>query len=307
MEQPHTSFGQRLARLRQEADLSQKALADRLSVTRQAVSNWERDQTVPDLDMLLSLARELGVDMNALCGLTAASASMRQRRRLLLPALGLCLCAALCFTAFWHLSPPAAQVPEPEESPAARALPPHRISYTTASGITCITAADGAEEAAALLEGLSNAGPGPVELDFTLADTFAYFAGQYELRFLPIFQDGTFLSDWEQVLLWLYRAGISGGGCLAAGQVDSAIRQFFGPVEYTHQSTALFPLTEDGYRPGCGGYSGGEYALDSLTLLPDGSFEAVLEESTQNLVITLALSPQDGSLRFHSVDIAQVQ
>ena len=104
-----------------------------------------------------------------------------------------------------------------------------------------------------------------------------------------------------------YRAGISGGGCLAAGQVDSAIRQFFGPVEYTHQSTALFPLTEDGYRPGCGGYSGGEYALDSLTFLPDGSFEAVLEESTQNLVITLALSPQDGSLRFHSVDIAQAQ
>ncbi len=37
------SFGTRLAQLRREAGLSQQALADRLSVTRQAVSNWERE------------------------------------------------------------------------------------------------------------------------------------------------------------------------------------------------------------------------------------------------------------------------
>lgn len=37
------TFGLRLARLRQESGLSQQALADRLSVTRQAVSNWERE------------------------------------------------------------------------------------------------------------------------------------------------------------------------------------------------------------------------------------------------------------------------
>ena len=39
---PTFAFGPHLARLRQEAGLSQQALADRLSVTRQAVSNWER-------------------------------------------------------------------------------------------------------------------------------------------------------------------------------------------------------------------------------------------------------------------------
>ena len=42
-EQPSVSFGPRLARLRQAAGLSQQALADRLSVTRQAVSNWARE------------------------------------------------------------------------------------------------------------------------------------------------------------------------------------------------------------------------------------------------------------------------
>ena len=306
-EQPSVSFGPRLARLRQAAGLSQQALADRLSVTRQAVSNWEREQTVPDLDMLLSLARELGTDMNALCGLAPAPApAPRSRRRVpLLSALCLCLCAALCLSALWRAVPPAPE--EPEASPAALSLPPHRVRYTTPSGITCITAADGAEELSALLEDLSGGEPGPVERTAALWDTFAYFAGQYELRFLPAFRDGAFLSDWEQVLLWLYRAGISGGGLLTTEQVDASIAQFFGAVSYRHQGTEHFPLTEEGYRPDCGGYSGGGYALDSLTLLPDGSFEAVLEESTQNLVITLVLSPQDGSLRFHSVDIAQAQ
>ena len=54
------SFGVRLAQLRRDAGLSQQELAQALSVTRQAVSNWERDQTAPDLDMLLSIAAALG-------------------------------------------------------------------------------------------------------------------------------------------------------------------------------------------------------------------------------------------------------
>ena len=42
MKETMDSFGARLAQLRQAAGLSQQGLADRLSVTRQAVSNWER-------------------------------------------------------------------------------------------------------------------------------------------------------------------------------------------------------------------------------------------------------------------------
>lgn len=37
------SFGVRLAQLRRDAGLSQQGLAQALSVTRQAVSNWERE------------------------------------------------------------------------------------------------------------------------------------------------------------------------------------------------------------------------------------------------------------------------
>ncbi len=160
---------------------------------------------------------------------------------------------------------------------------------------------------AALLEALPEGAPGPVELTFSLTDTFSYFAQQYELRFLPAFQDGAFQSDWEQVLLWLYRAGTSGGDYLTTQGVDASLAQFFGSVDYRHQGTEAFPLTDRGYYPGCGGFAEGSYRLTSLTRLADGSFEAVLAEDTEHWELTLVLSPQEGSLRFHEVQAAQRQ
>lgn len=37
------TFGEKLQRLRQRAGMSQDALAEKLGVSRQAVSRWERD------------------------------------------------------------------------------------------------------------------------------------------------------------------------------------------------------------------------------------------------------------------------
>ena len=207
MEEKQAAFGQRLAGLRQEHGLSQQALADRLAVTRQAVSNWERSQTIPDLDMLRAMAEALDVDMNTLCGPPEPKLPGQPSVR---SALALALCGALCLVfglsgGFWlaRRSAPAATA---EASPAPTALRqellrPHQISYTTPDGTTVRRPADGAQEVAALLEAIPEGAPGPVELTFSLTDAFSYFAQQYELRFLPAFQDGAFQSDWEQVLL----------------------------------------------------------------------------------------------------------
>ena len=312
MEERQNGFGQHLAGLRQERGFSQQALADRLSVTRQAVSNWERDQTIPDLEMLQSMAKVLEVDMNTLCGPAEQAPPRRPAAR---PALSLGLCGILCLClglagGIWlaRWSPPEA-ARQGTSAPAAQqeALRPHQVSYTTPDGITVRRPADGAQEVAALLEALPEQAPGPVELTAPLADTITYFAEQYELRFLPAFQEGAFQSDWEQVLLWLYRAGISGGGYLTTGQVEECVAQFFGPVDYQHQGTETFPLTERGYYPGCGGFGRGSYRLTGLTRLSGGRFEVVLEESTEDLVLTLVLSPWEGSLRFHEIQVAQAQ
>ena len=55
------TFGEKLQVLRQRAGMSQDALAERLDVSRQAVSRWERDETMPETDKVVALADIFGV------------------------------------------------------------------------------------------------------------------------------------------------------------------------------------------------------------------------------------------------------
>lgn len=278
------SFGTRLAQLRREAGLSQQALADRLSVTRQAVSNWERDQTLPDLEMLRAIAQALGTDLNTLSG---SDAPVRRRRygkkAVVFPAV--LVCCVLCAAVGWRLAHRPAETAE-VSTPA-----PHKIQYVTADGVTVTTAADGWEELQEALVTLPEPEPGPVEPSAQLRDTFTYVASQYELRFVPGFdpETGTFTS-WDEVLYWLYKAGISGGGVLTEEQVDAALTRFFGTgLTYEHQSTEHFTRTEKGYVPeGVSSDAGGPYTLDSLVCLEQGVYEAVLrEEDGPTITLTL--------------------
>ncbi len=55
-----------LPRLREERGLTQQQLADRLYVTRQAVSRWERGETRPGIDMIKLIAAVLDVPVTLL-------------------------------------------------------------------------------------------------------------------------------------------------------------------------------------------------------------------------------------------------
>lgn len=57
------AVGGHIRRLRRKADMTQQTLAERLNVTRQAVSQWENGNTQPDLDTLAAIADVFGVDM----------------------------------------------------------------------------------------------------------------------------------------------------------------------------------------------------------------------------------------------------
>lgn len=58
--------GRNCKRLRQRAGLTQDALAERLHVTRQAVSAWETGKNQPDVETLAALAEALGADVREL-------------------------------------------------------------------------------------------------------------------------------------------------------------------------------------------------------------------------------------------------
>ena len=67
------TLGERICQLRREQRLSQEALADRMGVSRQAVSKWEKNLSYPDTENLIALAALFGVSADELAGLRRAS------------------------------------------------------------------------------------------------------------------------------------------------------------------------------------------------------------------------------------------
>lgn len=60
------SLGEKLLNLRKSAGLSQEELAEKLDVSRQTVSKWETDQTVPDLIKAKLLSRIYNISYDSL-------------------------------------------------------------------------------------------------------------------------------------------------------------------------------------------------------------------------------------------------
>ena len=115
------TLGQRIQELRKQNNLSQEALGEKLGVSRQAVSRWEMDGAVPEVDKLIAMGRLFGVDLNDLLQV-AQPGSVGEgeapgpapeektplqpaRRRWLLPALALLALVlglvALTFSFWW--------------------------------------------------------------------------------------------------------------------------------------------------------------------------------------------------------------
>ena len=60
------TLGERLTALRKNRGMSQDALAETLGVSRQSVSKWETDTSVPDLDKLVKLSDLFDISLDEL-------------------------------------------------------------------------------------------------------------------------------------------------------------------------------------------------------------------------------------------------
>lgn len=58
--------GKHIKRIREEKGISQEELAEHLNVSRQAVSNWERGKTEPDIETLQKIATFFNVNIEVL-------------------------------------------------------------------------------------------------------------------------------------------------------------------------------------------------------------------------------------------------
>lgn len=61
-------FSEKLMNLRKQKGMSQEELADKLNVTRQTISKWELDQTVPDMNKLIEISKLFEISLDELTG-----------------------------------------------------------------------------------------------------------------------------------------------------------------------------------------------------------------------------------------------
>ena len=115
---------ERLAALRKRVGLSQGDVAERLNVSRQAVSRWETGLTVPATDNLSRLGRLYGVTLDELLSYSAALPPEKPQEEA--PA-----------------QQPKAEAPAPTPPPAAASAPAHARAIIIALSSLCLLLAIG--------------------------------------------------------------------------------------------------------------------------------------------------------------------
>ena len=60
------TLGERIKRYRQMQGLSQEELAEKINVSRQAITKWENDNGIPDIDNLIALSKIMGITLDEL-------------------------------------------------------------------------------------------------------------------------------------------------------------------------------------------------------------------------------------------------
>ncbi len=103
------TLGERIQECRKNAGLSQEALGETMGVTRQSISKWESDTTVPELDKLVALSKLFHIPVGALLGVEEGEALQELTAREL---------AALSAIAE-KLTPPAPEQPPKKRWPRA--------------------------------------------------------------------------------------------------------------------------------------------------------------------------------------------
>ena len=62
------NIGEQIAKLRMEQNMTQEALAEKLGVSRQAVTKWESSASTPDVSKLVQIADLFQVSLDRLVG-----------------------------------------------------------------------------------------------------------------------------------------------------------------------------------------------------------------------------------------------
>ena len=59
-------FGEQFKKIRANRELTQEQMASKLNVSRQAISNWENNRNLPDLEMVVKISMTFNISLDQL-------------------------------------------------------------------------------------------------------------------------------------------------------------------------------------------------------------------------------------------------
>lgn len=86
MKETKYEIGNRIRKYREECNMTQKQLAERIGVSNSRVSNWEQGLTRPDADILAAVCVALDVSPSLLLGIRVTGDDLTEQERRVLKA-----------------------------------------------------------------------------------------------------------------------------------------------------------------------------------------------------------------------------
>ena len=77
------NLGEKIYELRKQQNLSQEELGDKLNVSRQTISKWERNESTPDLDKIVPLCDLFNLSVDELLQVKKIEKSKSEMQKLL--------------------------------------------------------------------------------------------------------------------------------------------------------------------------------------------------------------------------------
>lgn len=59
-------FGKHVKQIRKDNNITQEQMANMLNITRQAISNWENNKNLPDLEMIILMSKLFSLSLERL-------------------------------------------------------------------------------------------------------------------------------------------------------------------------------------------------------------------------------------------------
>ncbi|MCC9684267.1 helix-turn-helix transcriptional regulator, partial [Streptococcus agalactiae] len=60
------NFGEQVKQLRKKNQITQQEMGERLGISRQAISHWENDRNLPDIEMLILISQSFNISLDEL-------------------------------------------------------------------------------------------------------------------------------------------------------------------------------------------------------------------------------------------------